>query len=70
MSERKVKAELVGRRYDCDECGAEMEAEGFAVSTGYATDYGHRCANGHQKYLKRSYPGYDVVLGEETIEDA
>jgi len=69
MSERDVKAELIGRRYDCDECGQEMTRDpSVGMLTVNPPRYVHVCANGHRANLTRSYPGYDVFITQEPAD--
>ena len=65
MAERMVMAELVGLRYDCNECGEEMTANGETLSDGQRV---HKCANGHTVALPKVYPGYDILLTNVTRE--
>ena len=72
MAEREVAAYVIGKRYDCDECGAEQvrDMENSAVHTSWPPRYPHRCANGHVAHLTRSYPGHDVLITQEPVQRA
>lgn len=69
MAEREVAAYVIGKRYECDECGAEMvrDEENSSVLTTWPPKYPHKCANGHVAHLLRSYPGYDVLITNEPV---
>ncbi|GAA1138566.1 hypothetical protein [Nocardioides aquiterrae] len=72
MAEREVAAYVIGKRYDCDECGAEMVRDGVdpTVLTTWPPKYPHRCANGHVANLTRSYPGHNVLITNEDVPRA
>lgn len=67
MPGRDVEAHLIGKRYDCDECGQEMErADDVALMTA-PPRYRHRCPNGHEALLVRSYPAFDFLITERPV---
>jgi hypothetical protein len=55
MAQIEFPIEMVGVAYLCDECGAEMTADGPMNWTVPAT-YPHACPNGHKATLLNSYP--------------
>ena len=65
MSEREVAAYLIGRRYDCDDCGEEMTRSSHVVAMTMPPKYPHACPNGHVASLDRQYPTYDVLIGQD-----
>lgn len=67
MTERQVAAHLIGVRYDCDDCGAEMEQHGDIALLSSPHGYPHRCPNGHTTNLARNYPGYDIVITHDPL---
>lgn len=70
MGEHEVRAEVIGKRYDCDECGEEMFRDGDFVQATWPPKYPHKCANGHVAHLLRSYPGHDVLITQEPVPRA
>lgn len=62
MPEREVEAHLIGRRYDCGECGEEMVRKDNYALASAPMRYAHICPNGHIENLPRIYPAYDVVI--------
>lgn len=67
MAEREVAADLIGARYDCDECGEEMTCDHNTVLLTHPPKYQHRCPNGHEKTLLRIYPHYRVLISQEPV---
>lgn len=67
VAERRVQARLIGVRYDCDECGEEVEFTGTCLPVAPPT-YQHRCQNGHTKNLPRTYPGHGVLITDEPLD--
>ena len=68
MPEREVAAHVIGKRYNCDECGAEMfrdSASGALLTS--PPRYPHRCSNGHVANLTRTYPGYDILITQDEV---
>jgi hypothetical protein len=47
--------EMIGVAYLCDECGAEMTADG-SINLSSPASYPHTCPNGHKATLPNSYP--------------
>ena len=62
MGEITVPAEVVGRRYLCDECGEEMHRYGDSVLMSNPPKYPHTCRHSHVAHLSRSYPGWDMLI--------
>lgn len=69
MSEVEVGAQLIGRRYMCDECGGEMARDGSTVLASCPAQYPHVCPNGHRVNLLRTYPGYNVLIEPAAQRD-
>lgn len=67
MAERAVRAEVVGLRYDCEECGLEVARDGDSVLTSMPLQYPHACPNGHTVNLTRVYPTYDFHITQEPL---
>lgn len=66
VAEREVQAHLVGKRYDCDECGSEVaRTDDASMLTTWPPKYRHQCPNGHVADLQRPYPGYDILITQE-----
>ena len=70
VAEREVAAYVIGKRYDCDECGAEMYRDGDYALASWPPKFPHRCGNGHVANLTRTYPGHDVLITNEPVPRA
>jgi hypothetical protein len=68
MAEYDVRASVVGRRYACDECGAEMVRDPNAETLWVSPPrWVHVCGNGHRANLLRTYPGFDTIITTEPV---
>ena len=69
MAEYDVRARVIGRRYACDECGAEMVRDpSIGMLPVSPPLWVHVCDNGHRANLLRTYPGFDTIVTTEPAE--
>lgn len=65
MPERQHRVEVVGLRYECDQCGGEMTFTGMTLPIAPPL-YVNRCPEGHVKNLSRAYPCTSARITEES----